>query len=79
MLMDDLLSDSTARELLDALGRKGMGMRGHAERVAGVAAAIAAAMKLGTGEVRSIVLGGLLHEVGKLEVADSILQAWEVE
>lgn len=37
------------------------------------AGAIAAATKLGDEEVRACALGGLLHEIGKLDIPDAIL------
>jgi HD-GYP domain-containing protein (c-di-GMP phosphodiesterase class II) len=73
MLIEELLSNGAVNELLTVLGRKGLGMREHAERVAATAHALAAAMKLSPDSVRGIALGGLLHEVGKLDVPDSIL------
>lgn len=48
-------------------------MREHAEWVASIAGAIAEAMKLADSEIREIALGALLHEVGKLDVPESIV------
>lgn len=75
MSIEGLLSDGVVDELLAALGRKGLGMREHAKRVAAVAQTIAAAMRLTDSEIRNIALGGLLllHEVGKLDIPDPIL------
>jgi response regulator RpfG family c-di-GMP phosphodiesterase len=69
--MRDLHGNAAISELMNALERKGM--RGHAERTATIAQAIAAAMKLAPDSMRTCVLGGLLREVGKLDVPDRIL------
>jgi HD-GYP domain-containing protein (c-di-GMP phosphodiesterase class II) len=71
--MKNLLSEPAVEEIVSALGRKDMRMRQHPERVAVIAQMIAAAMKLGDEEVRPCALGGLLHEVGELDVPNSIL------
>jgi cyclic di-GMP phosphodiesterase len=50
------------------------GMRNHSERVAAVAAPLAQAVNLADEEIRNIVLGALLHEVGKLDIPEAILR-----
>lgn len=46
---------------------------GHSERVAFLSRCIAEAAKLGPHEVQRVYLAGLLHDVGKIGIADAIL------
>jgi HD-GYP domain-containing protein (c-di-GMP phosphodiesterase class II) len=47
---------------------------GHSRRVAEYSCAIARAMKLGAGELETVRIGALLHDIGKIGVLDSILR-----
>ena len=72
LLIRELLSNSAVEEIVNVMGRKGLGMREHTERVAATAHAIAAAIKIGDSEFGMLHLG-FLHEVEKLGVPDAIL------
>jgi putative nucleotidyltransferase with HDIG domain len=48
-------------------------IRGHPERTSGVAAALAEEMGLSSEQVRNIKIAGLLHDIGKITVSESIL------
>jgi putative two-component system response regulator len=47
---------------------------GHLRRIAGYGAQIAAALGLGPDEVRTVRRAGILHDIGKIGVSESILQ-----
>ena len=59
--------------ILDRLGDKDSSTDGHTRRVATLAVAIGERLGLSEGRVRQLALGGLLHDVGKLSVPNSIL------
>jgi diguanylate cyclase (GGDEF)-like protein/PAS domain S-box-containing protein/putative nucleotidyltransferase with HDIG domain len=48
-------------------------IRGHPERTSEVAAALAEEMGLSSEQVRNIKIAGLLHDIGKITVSESIL------
>ena len=64
---------ATVEALAAAVDAKDPYTRGHAQRVSIYAAAIAAALDLSMAEVERVRLAGLLHDVGKIGVADAIL------
>jgi len=69
----ELLSLGTIRALADALDAKCDYTAGHSLRVSQIAVLIGRAMKLTPEELRDIELGGILHDIGKIGVPESIL------
>lgn len=65
---------SSIRALAEAIDAKDPYTRGHSERVATYAAAVAKEMGLPAEEVEQIRLSGLLHDVGKIGVDDRIIR-----
>ncbi len=65
---------SSIRALAEAIDAKDPYTRGHSERVATYAAAVAKEMGLAAEEVERIRLSGLLHDVGKIGVDDRIIR-----
>jgi putative nucleotidyltransferase with HDIG domain len=65
---------SSIRALAEAIDAKDPYTRGHSERVATYAAAVAKEMGLPAEEVERIRLSGLLHDVGKIGVDDQIIR-----
>jgi putative nucleotidyltransferase with HDIG domain len=65
---------SSVRALAAAIDAKDPYTRGHSERVARYAVAIARAMELPPEEVRKVRLSALLHDVGKIGIDDRILR-----
>jgi HD-GYP domain-containing protein (c-di-GMP phosphodiesterase class II) len=65
---------SFVRSLVSTLDAKDPYTRGHSERVALIARRIAQAMDLPNAELKDIYLAGLLHDLGKIGVDDSILR-----
>lgn len=61
------------RAILVRLGEKDPSTEGHTRRVATLAVAIGERLGLPEGRLRQLALGGLLHDVGKLSVPNSIL------
>jgi len=73
-LHDDLeTSENILFSLARAMEAKDLYTRGHSERVAQIAVAIAEAMNLNQREVEIINKGGLLHDIGKIGVKEHIL------
>ena len=62
------------RALSSAIDAKDPYTRGHSDRVARVAVRIAEQMELPADQVNTIYLSGLLHDVGKIGIADSVLR-----
>lgn len=60
--------------LANALDARDRYTSGHSRRVSGLACAIATAMQLRPGDVERIRIGALLHDMGKIGIADSVLQ-----
>jgi putative two-component system response regulator len=74
LLHDDLdTSESILFSLAAALESKDFYTRGHSDRVSSLAAKIATGMGLRDREIESIKRGGLLHDIGKIGVKESIL------
>ncbi|HYO26565.1 MAG TPA: HD-GYP domain-containing protein [Lacipirellulaceae bacterium] len=67
------LFDAAVRALITAIDAKDRYTHGHSERVARVAVCLAEELHLSRGEVNTIYLGGLLHDIGKIGVDDSVL------
>lgn len=64
---------ASVRALTSAVDAKDPYTRGHSERVARMAGRIAAVMDLDEHAIETIMLAGLLHDIGKIGVPDSIL------
>ena len=62
------------RAILIRLGEKDPSTEGHTRRVATLAVAVGERLGLPEGHLRQLALGGLLHDVGKLSVPNSILK-----
>jgi putative two-component system response regulator len=67
------LSIDIVEALVNALEAKDMYLRGHSQRVAHLAAAIAQDMGLDEDTVEEIRLAGRLHDVGKIGTRESVL------
>jgi HD-GYP domain-containing protein (c-di-GMP phosphodiesterase class II) len=65
---------SSVRSLTAAIDAKDPYTRGHSERVAKYAVAIARHMRLANDEIRQVRLSALLHDVGKIGIDDRILR-----
>ncbi len=64
---------ASVRALTSAVDAKDPYTRGHSQRVARMAGRIAAFMGLDEQAIETIMLAGLLHDIGKIGVPDSIL------
>ena len=74
LMHDDLdTSESILFSLAAALESKDFYTRGHSDRVSHLAVDIAAKMGLTERQVESLRRGGLLHDIGKIGVKESIL------
>jgi hypothetical protein len=62
------------RALMERLGEKDTSTEEHTRRVAMLAVEIGEHLGLSPTRLRSLAIGGLLHDIGKLSVPDSILQ-----
>jgi HD-GYP domain-containing protein (c-di-GMP phosphodiesterase class II) len=62
------------RALMVRLAEKDAYTEGHTRRVALRAVQVGQALELSPGRLRSLAIGGLLHDIGKLSVPDAILQ-----
>ena len=69
----EVLSTGIAEALINAMEAKSPFLRGHANRVAATAAAIASQMDLDDSMVEQIRLAGKLYEVGLIGVRESVL------
>jgi putative nucleotidyltransferase with HDIG domain len=64
----------TLRALVNAIEAKDPYTAGHSQRTAEVAVAIAQEMKLPDDQLTEIEFGGLLHDIGKIGIAEQILR-----
>jgi putative nucleotidyltransferase with HDIG domain len=69
----DVLSTRVAQALINAMEAKSPYLRGHSQRVAAVAATVAAELGLTDEEVEQVRLAGQLHDVGKIGVREAVL------
>ncbi len=65
---------NTLRSIVRFMEEKNPFFAGHSERVALLAAAVGTQMGLDDEEIRSLELGGLLHDIGMIGVSDTILR-----
>jgi putative two-component system response regulator len=69
----EALSTRVVHALINAMEAKSPYLRGHSQRVAAVAATVAAEMDLPDEVVEQVRLAGHLHDVGKIGVREAIL------
>src|SRR5690606_21459114 len=67
------ISTKIARALINAMEAKSPYLRGHSERVAAMAAAIAAELGLDDDTIEDVRLAARLHDVGKIGIREDIL------
>lgn len=67
------LSTQIAQALINAMEAKSPYLRGHSERVAAMAAAIASELGLDDDTVEQVRLAGRLHDVGKIGIREDVL------
>jgi len=67
------LSIDVVESLINALEAKDVYLRGHSQRVAHLAAAVAQDMGIDADTVEEIRLAGRLHDVGKIGIRESVL------
>lgn len=67
------LTDKIVKSFVRGIEIRDSYTRGHSERVAFFSKRIAEAMGLKEGEVNAIYIAGLLHDIGKIGIPDSIL------
>ena len=70
---DRIVTPTVAAALANAIEARDVAMHGHCERLASLAVAIAVELGLPAPDQETIRLAGLLHDVGKIRIADSIL------
>lgn len=74
LLHDDLdTSENIIFSLAEALEAKDFYTHGHSERVAKIATDVGKKMGLGEREIEAMRRGGLLHDIGKIGIKESIL------
>ena len=64
---------STITSLVNALEARDTYTRGHSTAVAGIAAGLAELSGASPREVRTVLIGGHLHDIGKIGISDTIL------
>ncbi len=64
---------STITSLVNALEARDSYTKGHSTAVAGIAASLAELSGATEREVRSVLIGGHLHDIGKIGISDSVL------
>jgi HD-GYP domain-containing protein (c-di-GMP phosphodiesterase class II) len=64
----------TLRALVNAIDAKDPYTAGHSQRTADFAVAIGRALRLSDEELKEIEVGGLLHDIGKIGIAEQILR-----
>ncbi len=67
------LSLGIIRALTNAVDAKDEYTRGHSDRVARMAKYLGSVMKLSAGKCQRLLMTGLLHDIGKIGIADSVL------
>jgi putative nucleotidyltransferase with HDIG domain len=65
---------ATIRSLASAIDAKDPNTRGHSQRVSELSVEIGREMGLSERELKALAWGGLLHDVGKIGVAESVLR-----
>ncbi len=67
------LFDASVRALISAIDAKDQYTHGHSERVARVSVILGEQLALSKDECRTLYLGGLLHDIGKIGIDDRVL------
>jgi putative nucleotidyltransferase with HDIG domain len=62
------------RALMVALAEKDHSTEGHTRRVAVLAVQVGEALGLAPNRLRALAIGGLLHDIGKMQIPDAILK-----
>ena len=70
----EVLLDSAVRAITSAIDAKDSYTRGHSDRVARIAVCLAKQLGCTQEEQNTIYMGGLLHDVGKIGIDDTILR-----
>jgi HD-GYP domain-containing protein (c-di-GMP phosphodiesterase class II) len=65
---------STVTSLANAIDAKSPWTKGHSERVMGISAGIAMEMGLDEAVTERVRLGGLLHDIGKIGIIETLLE-----
>jgi hypothetical protein len=65
--------EETVRSLAEAVDKRDTFTSGHSDRVQAIAMDIGKTMKLGDDDLEALKWGGLLHDIGKIGVPDSVL------
>ena len=66
-------TEGVLSSLVRLVGQRDRHTAGHCERLASSGVALGAAMRLDSGSLRSLYVGGYLHDIGKVGIPDSIL------
>ena len=64
---------STVESLIKALDTRDIVASGHSSRVSSMSCAVGRAMRFSEKEIQDLMLAGLLHDVGKIGISESIL------
>lgn len=70
----EILLDSAVRAITSAIDAKDSYTHGHSDRVARIAVCLAKKLGCSLEEQNAIYMGGLLHDVGKIGIDDTILR-----
>lgn len=70
----DEASLAVLTEVVRAMEAKDEHLRGHSERVARLAGAMAQALTMEEAEVRAVSIAGLVHDLGMISVSDAVYQ-----
>src|ERR1035437_3928738 len=66
-------TEGVLSSLVRLVGQRDRHTAGHCERLASSGVALGVAMRLDSGSLRSLYVGGYLHDIGKVGIPDSIL------
>jgi putative two-component system response regulator len=72
-LRERLLTPTLASALANAIEMRDPYLHGHCERLAALAVRLAMRLGLSSGDVESVRLGAILHDIGKIGIPDAIL------
>jgi len=72
-LKERLLTPTLASTLANAIEARDLGMDGHCERLAALASLLAVRLGLPPGDVETVRLGAILHDIGKICIPDRVL------